>query len=107
MRECVASCVQNSSFIKFTRASAYPGCNRKQINQLFDRLGPTPRLSLVFNSYGLTTYEDDLQKTIKDITTVALEKLFDDAGALKMGKLSLFILFAVSSVAILCKMWQV
>lgn len=76
------------SFINITRASVYPGCDREQINRLFDRLGPTPRLSLVFSSYGLRTYEDDLRRTIKSLTPEALEKLFDDAGALEMSKLS-------------------
>ena len=87
MRECVALCTAFVIF-KITRASVYPGCDREQINRLFDRLGPTPRLSLVFNSYGLRTYEDDLRKTVRTLTPEALEKLFDDAGALEMGKLS-------------------
>ena len=84
---CVAS-LQNSSFSRLTRVSAYPGCDREQINRLFDRLGPTPRLSLVFDSHGLRTYEDGLQRTIKNLTPEAIENLFDDAGALEMGKLS-------------------
>ena len=83
---CCPLCTEFLIF-KITRASVY-GCDRKQINHLFDRLGPTPRLSLVFNSYGLRTYEDDLRKTIKDLTSEALEKLFEDADAFEMGKLS-------------------
>lgn len=61
-----------------------------RVNEVFDLLGPTPRLCIdyLLNPDRLREYQDDLQKTILETTTSQLKSLFKDAAGLKMDAIS-------------------
>jgi len=78
--------------IQITRASIYQisDADRQRINLLYERLGPTPKLTIDFfhELDSLIQFENDVQNEIKGLTSESLERIFDDSNSLKMDQLS-------------------
>ena len=58
------------------------------IDEIFDLLGPVPRLCINFSSHQLKEYKDALNMVISSITVDEIEKLINDTFALSMGEVS-------------------
>ena len=61
-----------------------------RVNEIFDQLGPTPRICIELLSVqqDLLQYEKDLQSAILAVTANQLDRLFKDAASLTMDALS-------------------
>jgi hypothetical protein len=74
-----------------------PQFEQKRINQIFDELGPTPRLCIDYlsNPGRLKEYRRDLRDAILDITSGQLEKLIRDIASVNLSEVShkLFLIF--------------
>jgi hypothetical protein len=62
----------------------------KRVNQIFDKLRPTPRIWIEFlsNPTLLNDYENQLRDAISHVTINQLEVLCKDTSSLTMGALS-------------------
>jgi len=58
------------------------------IDEIFDLLGPVPRLCIDFSSHELEEYKDDLNMALKSITVDEIEKMIKDTSSLTMDAVS-------------------
>jgi hypothetical protein len=75
----------------FSASEFPPGTiNDSSLNDIFERLSPTPRLCIDFqlDSEELAEYEEGIAKAISEVTSAQLEKLFKDARSLSMDAVS-------------------
>ena len=82
-------------------ASIYPvgRINESRTNEIFDQLGPTPRLCIEYqlDSEALSRYERDLRTALSKVTSKDLELLLNIAGDGDLGIDSLFDTIALLS----------
>ena len=58
------------------------------INEIFDELGPIPRLCIDFDKNQLGDYREDLKETLDNISVEKLEELADAAKSMNMDVIS-------------------